>query len=265
MISTTTSSTVTMNMPILVSSHRYASSKASKWRLWKSKEDTLSDNDVEEPSEMELYQQQINDLEREAKAEYIQSKRNKSRLSASDRQILHGEPPNVGLMFEYNSQQRSKENKRAMLSKYGAAKTGVDPGIAWPTDQEIQLAEEWEALYQEQPLVEQIRQVKRNIEIRKEERIAREKMVEENLSKLDSQIKQWKQRVGTKNKQAEVERERREKVLAELKLEFGYNINPEDNYMKERIAEREKVLAKEEREAKKAARKEKAASLKSEG
>ena len=77
--------------------------------------------------------------------------------------------------------------------------------------------------------------------------------------KLDTQIKQWKVKVGAKNKLAEAERERREKVLAELKLEFGYNINPEDNYMKERIAEREKVIMKEEREAKKAAKKEKAA------
>ena len=40
-------------------------------------------------------------------------------------------------------------------------------------------------------------------------------------------------------------------VLAEMKAEFGYDMNPEDVSMKNRIEEREKVLLKEEREIKK--------------
>merc|ERR1711887_117607 len=235
--------------------YRCASNKTSKWKIWKSKEEPLLED--EEPSEMELYQQEVEDLEREAKAEFIQSRRNKSRLSASDRQILHGNPPHHGVMFEYNSMHRSKEFKRSMLSKYGKEKTGVEPGIVWPTEKEVQLAIEWEELYQEKSLIDQINDTKRNIVKRKEDRIARELLVEESLKKMETQVKQWKVRVGAKNKLAETERERREKVLAEPKLEFGYNINPDDNYMKGRIAEREKFLIKEEREAKKAARKEK--------
>ena len=74
---------------------------------------------------------------------------------------------------------------------------------------------------------------------------------------MEAQINQWKSRVSSKNVVAERERARREKVLAELREEFGYNVNPEDKYMKERIAEREKAIIKEEREAKKAAKKEK--------
>jgi len=251
------SSPITFIGTVRSTAYRCASNKTSKWKIWKSKEEPLIED--EEPSEMELYQQEVEELEREAKAEFIQSRRNKSRLSASDRQILHGNPPHHGVMFEYNSMHRSKEFKRSMLSKYGKEKTGVEPGIVWPTAKEVQLAIEWEELYQEKPLIDQIKESKRNIEKRKEDRIARELLVEESLNKMDAQVKQWKARVGAKNKLAEAERERREKVLAELKLEFGYNINPEDNYMKERIVEREKVIIKEEREAKKAAKKEKAA------
>jgi len=44
-------------------------------------------------------------------------------------------------------------------------------------------------------------------------------------------------------------------VLAEMKAEFGYDVNPEDVSMKNRIEEREKVLLKEEREIKKKKRK----------
>lgn len=119
--------------------------------------------DEEELSKIELYQQQVEEMEKEAKAEYIQSKRNKSKLSASDRQILHGEPPYQGLMFEYNSNHRSKEFKRSMVNQYGVAKIGVEPGIAWPTDKEVALAKEWEVLFQDKPLIEQIRLAERNI------------------------------------------------------------------------------------------------------
>merc|ERR1712210_357954 len=62
---------------------------------------------------------------------------------------------------------------------------------------------------------------------------------------------------GAKTRMLDAERERREKVLEELRLEFGYVINPEDNYMKGRISERERVLIKEEKEKKKQEKKEK--------
>ena len=45
-------------------------------------------------------------------------------------------------------------------------------------------------------------------------------------------------------------------VLAELKAEFGYDVNPMDESMAIRIAERETVLRKEEREMKKQLRNE---------
>ena len=81
--------------------------------------------------------------------------------------------------------------------------------------------------------------------------------MDDGLARMETQIKQWRSRVSSRNQQAEKERHRREKILAELREEFGYNVNPNDNYMKERIAEREKAILKEEKEAKKAAKKQK--------
>lgn len=146
-----------------------------------------------------------------------------------------------------------------MLGQYGARETGVDPGICWPTDEQVGLARDWEQLYQEKPLREQIKDVKAAVAKRKEDRLAREKAVDDSLAKMETQIKQWKTRMSSRNQAAEADRARREKILAELREEFGYNVNPQDNYMKERIAEREKAIMKEEREAKKAAKKEKLA------
>merc|ERR1719460_1120261 len=84
-----------------------------------------------------------------------------------------------------------------------------------------------------------------------------EKEVLKNLEQMERQVKQWKDRMGAKTRMLDAERERREKVLEELRLEFGYVINPEDNYMKGRISERERILIKEEKEKKKQEKKEK--------
>lgn len=248
---------------IQVSSQTYD----SKWKLtklWSGKtqeEENLSLPE-EEVSDLEALEQQMEDFSRETDILDLQKKRNKSKLSASDKNILHGLPPDKGLKYQYGSFHHSKEHKRSMLAQYGTQQTGLDPSLSWPTREELQLAADWERLYQEKPLVEQIAEVNRDIELRKASRMAREKTIEANLAKMDTQIKQWRQRVDSKNKQAEMERGRRERVLAELREEFGYNVNPHDNYMKERIAEREKALIKEEKEIKKAQKKEKKAAAK---
>ena len=203
------------------------------------------------------YLRSLEEKEREARAEYIESRRNKSRLSASHRQIVKGEMPYVGTMFNYTSEHMSKEHKRGLMSKYGRKQAGVDPGQCWPTKEEIQLAREWEDLYQEKPLKEMIQEARQAVEDAHQAKLEREKEVVKNLEQMDRQVKQWKDRMGAKTRMLDAERERREKVLEELRLEFGYVINPEDNYMKGRIAEREKVLIKEEKEKKKQEKKEK--------
>ena len=107
---------------------------------------------------------------------------------------------------------------RKMLGSYGAKATGVDPGICWPTDEQVALAGKWEEMYQDKPLIEQIRDAKAGIVKRKEDRIAREKAVDEGLAKMDAQIKQWKARVNSKNMAAEHERLRREKVGSDISI-----------------------------------------------
>jgi hypothetical protein len=62
------------------------------------------------------------------------------------------------------------------------------------------------------PLVQQIEETKRAVEQRRLDRIAREKIITECMEKMDSQMKQWRARVSSKNVQAESERMRREQV-----------------------------------------------------
>merc|ERR1719461_2758561 len=233
-------------------------SRFDKLKVWKTSKEPEPFEDVEEDADAAEEREYLRSLEeREARAEYIESRRNKSRLSASHRQIVKGEMPYVGTMFNYTSEHMSKEHKRGLMSKYGRKQAGVDPGQCWPTKEEIQLAREWEDLYQEKPLKEMIQEARQAVEDAHQAKLEREKEVVKNLEQMDRQVKQWKDRMGAKTRMLDAERERREKVLEELRLEFGYVINPEDNYMKGRIAEREKVLIKEEKEKKKQEKKEK--------
>lgn len=240
--------------------HARTMSRFDRIKFWKKKEDSEVEGvegATEEESEIEIHERQVTEMEREERANYIQSIRNKSKLSASHRQILHGEPPYEGNLFEYTSLHKSKEYKRSLLSKYGKRKTGVEPGLMWPTKEEVGLAREWEQLYQEIPLTQLIATARSAEGERKAAKLAREKKVTEALAAMDKQVSQWRDRVSARARLQGREKERRERVLEELKLEFGYAINPEDAYMKERIATREKVLMKEEREAKREKRKEK--------
>ena len=78
-------------------------------------EDVLEDAD--EVDEEKEYLRSLEEKEREVREKYIEERRNKSRLSASHRQIVKGEMPYVGSIFHLNSAHLSKEHKRSLMSK----------------------------------------------------------------------------------------------------------------------------------------------------
>merc|ERR1712083_303994 len=116
--------------------------------------------------------------------------------------------------------------------------------------------------YQPESLLQQMENVKLKEAAVIQKRKEREDKIDANLEKLESQLAQWKNRLEAKNKLSDANNARRAKVLAELKAEFGYDVNPMDESMAIRIAERETVLRKEEREMKKQLSKEKLAAEK---
>ena len=100
--------------------------------------------------------------EREAK---IRKKQNRSKLHYSHRNILKGEPPQVGLHMEWDDSQMTRTYKAQMLGQFGRLKTGIDPSICWPTPEEM--AEEYEkerVLYDNISLTELIQNDKRKQE-----------------------------------------------------------------------------------------------------
>ena len=132
-----------------------------------------------------------------------------------------------------------------MLARYGKS-TGINPKVAWPTKEEIELQKEYEAVLYDGPksVPEMIKEVHEKERLEHEQIIQVEKEIREKLAKQEQEIKAWQKRVENRNVFAERERQKRQQILDELRDEFGYEINPNDQQFAEKIAEKEKEMAK---------------------
>ena len=73
-------------------------------------------------------------------------------------------------------------------------------------------AAEWESLYQPIPLKQMMADTLAEEAEKVEVRRQREVKIQENLAKMESQLEAWRHRVSAKNRSAEGDRLRREKV-----------------------------------------------------
>ena len=62
---------------------------------------------------------------------------------------------------------------------------------------------------------------RQSVEDAHQAKLEREKEVLKNLEQMERQVKQWKDRMGAKTRMLDAEKERREKILEELRLEDG--------------------------------------------
>ena len=124
-----------------------------------------------------------------------------------------------------------------MLARYGKS-TGINPNVAWPTKEEIELQKEYEAVLYDGPksVQDMIKEVHEKERLEQEQIIQVEKEIREKLAKQEQEIKAWQKRVENRNVFAERERQKRQQILDELREEFGYEINPDDQQFAEKIA-----------------------------
>lgn len=194
---------------------------------------------------------QIEEMLTEQKEKELQDARLKSRLFYSDRALINNERPQAGISWEKYDEHTSRQFKARMLSNYGKS-TGINPSVSWPTSNEIEIQKEYErVLYDGMSLREMIDSIEKKIKEDEEEIIRTEKEIKVNLAKQEADVAAWQKRVETRNSHAERERNKRQQILKELRKEYGYDVNPNDPQFAEKIAEKEKIMAKEAKEAKK--------------
>lgn len=207
----------------------------------------------------ELYQEETNMIrameEEEAQAR-LTRKRNKSRLHHSDRQMLRGQPPEIGLSMQWCERHTGREFKARMMGQFGRQATGVNPALAWPTKAEMERQADYErVVYEGKSLVERIATHQAQAKEYREEMLAKERDIDEKLATMDKELEVWREKLEKKEREAAKEKAAKDQIFAELRQEFGYNVDPNDPQFADKIAEKEKALAKRQKEEK---RKEKA-------
>lgn len=230
------------------------------------KKDESEENEDSTP--VVLVQDDVDDLkEREMRLKKI---RNKSRLLPQHRNMLmetvpypNGEESWIHTTVKY---------KRGLFGKYGLA-SGVDPsgfgnfivlsssrkltnfisfeGICFPTASEQADKDEYERVAFPFTLQEMQRM---NAELRKEKRDAimkREEDVAKKLDKLEHWMNELNARIAKKEADARAARERKERLVEEVRRHFGYTVDVKDEKFKEMLAQKEKEDKKAQKEARK--------------
>jgi hypothetical protein len=59
----------------------------------------------------------------------------------SDRRILKGQYPYIGVLMEESDKHREPKFKAEMLAKFGR-ETGINPSEAWPTKEQVKTSEQ---------------------------------------------------------------------------------------------------------------------------
>lgn len=181
---------------------------------------------------------------REARIEQL---RNKSRLLPQHRNMLHNQLP-------YEESQswihETVKYKRTMFGRYGMDGSKVDPRICFPTAREVLEKTEYERVAFPKTLPEMMAE-NRKAQQEKAARIrTREEEVAKKMEKLDQWVADLNARIAKKEAEARSAKERKDRLVEEVRRHFGFRIDPRDERFQEMLAQKEKEDRKKVKEAK---------------
>lgn len=127
---------------------------------------------------------------------------------------------------------------------------GIKPGVCYPTDEELEYLQQYEGKF-EQTVQKMRDDLKRRQKEAAETKAARIKDVEKNLAKLPAQKKDFWSKYHQLYEDIEKEKEKKEKVIQEVREFLGYDIQPNDPRFEEALLKKDE----EEKAAIRAARK----------
>lgn len=192
----------------------------------------------------------VDEDERELAKQQVEGKMNKSRLLTQHQRVLNDQRP-------YEESQSWAHNtvkyQRMMFGRYGKA-SGVDPRICFPTEKELQYRSEYDRLAHPKS-IQEMRQLVDEARVQaKEAVVQREEQIEKKLAKLDAWKKELNEKVQKREAEARAAKEKKERLVEEVRRHFGFTIDPRDERFKEMLALKEKEDKKKTKELKKQAR-----------
>lgn len=177
----------------------------------------------------------------------------KSGLLQQHRNVLHGQMP-------YSTPSswihQTEKYQRKVFGRFGT-KSGVDPRICYPRKSALESVALYEKLCEPQSLPSVIMKSKLEEQHKIEEVRKREEYVMKNMEKLE----QWKddlhKKVMKKEADALAVKQRKERLVEEVRRHFGYKVDPRDERFKEVLEQKEREDKKMQKEAKRQAKEQK--------
>lgn len=178
---------------------------------------------------------------------------NKSRLSYGHRNLVNGRQPYSMPMHRYHN---TVKYKRKMYGRYGES-SSVYPGLAWPTAEDLEDQREYEKVAYPLTIQEMQQKALERLDFEHKDIQMRQQKIDDNMKKLNVWLKEVKEKADKKIYEAQQVKEKKERLIEEVKKHFGYKIDPKDERFKEMLVKREKEEKKKVREEKKKIREEK--------
>uniref|UniRef100_A0A2M4API8 Large ribosomal subunit protein mL64 n=1 Tax=Anopheles triannulatus TaxID=58253 RepID=A0A2M4API8_9DIPT len=190
----------------------------------------------------------------EAREERITALRNKSRLLPQHRNMLHDVLP-----YEQSQSwiHETVKYKRMMLGRYGIEGSRTDPRICFPTKKEAYERTEYEKVAFPFTLRQMMDANEAAQKARKAAIEAREVEIARKLEKLDQWTSDLNAKIEKKEREARAAKERKDRLVEEVRRHFGFKVDPRDERFQEMLAQKEREDRKKVKEAKRKEKEEK--------
>lgn len=178
---------------------------------------------------------------------------NKSRLNHGHRNLVNDKLPYIKPVHRFH---HTVKYKRKMYGRYGDS-SYVNPSLAWPTVEDLEDVREYEKVAYPLTIQEMQQNAWNRQEHENQEIQMRQQKIDDNMKKLNGWLQEVKEKAARKMHDAQQAKEKKERLIEEVKKHFGYKIDPKDDRFKEMLVKREKEEKKKVREEKKKIREDK--------
>ncbi|XP_059481600.1 large ribosomal subunit protein mL64 [Neocloeon triangulifer] len=179
----------------------------------------------------------------------LEKRRNKSGLRKQHFRVMHGMQPYEEPVAWFH---HSIKYKKRMFGRYGIDGTDIPLGALWPDKEDLADKKEYEACVRPMLLQEVMKKVQDEKIQAEEEQKKRQADMAVKFEKIGQWRKEMDAKIEKKRKEAQAIKDKRDRLVEEVRRLVGYNVDPRDEKFKVLLEQKEKEQKKKEKEEKKA-------------
>lgn len=166
----------------------------------------------------------------------IESKRDVSRLNPEDKNRVHGKVPYPEPKAHFHLKVKYR---RKMYGLHGH-ESGVNPGIMWPTKEEIKERKEYESVAFPFTIQEMVQAEVSKRQAEEDELMHRQMKIQQNVAKLNQWMKDLENKRAKKIELITAAKAKKDRLTEEVRRHFGYTVDPRDERFQQMLEQKEK-------------------------